>query len=293
MFSPGYFGLNNVRGSSCVADGAFASPAWTTTTGGCLRRDLDMRATAASLAEYARLFADNPDPGDFFDFSRRLESGAGFHGHVHTRIVGGTMSARSSANDPIFVLHHANVDKIWSRWQDMGKVHRKAFGPGSVDNIMDTSAPGAPAWSVNDVLDLRNQPDDVCVEYRSSGVTEELFEAAEARESQFDVGSLPRARILPEPTLLDENGEPSEWARFMSDNGMSDDEIAAVVEEYRRHNAGEFGPIVEDESQLSPAEQVLGFRLTDELLESVATIEREFTTDDGGECLVDGGGPPQ
>lgn len=39
------------------------------------------------------------------------------HGRVHLW-VGGSMGASSSPNDPIFWLHHANLDRIWAEWQD-------------------------------------------------------------------------------------------------------------------------------------------------------------------------------
>jgi tyrosinase len=38
------------------------------------------------------------------------------HGSVHNA-VGGTMASSSSPADPIFWLHHANVDRLWSVWQ--------------------------------------------------------------------------------------------------------------------------------------------------------------------------------
>jgi len=38
------------------------------------------------------------------------------HNAVHTTI-GGDMTAGTSPNDPIFWLHHANVDRAWAEWQ--------------------------------------------------------------------------------------------------------------------------------------------------------------------------------
>ena len=31
--------------------------------------------------------------------------------------VGGSMMPSTSPNDPVFFLHHANVDRIWANWQ--------------------------------------------------------------------------------------------------------------------------------------------------------------------------------
>ncbi len=35
------------------------------------------------------------------------------------RFVGGDMMTSTSPNDPVFYLHHASIDRIWSAWQDV------------------------------------------------------------------------------------------------------------------------------------------------------------------------------
>jgi tyrosinase len=52
---------------------------------------------------------------NFKSFQRILE--AGVHAAVHNA-VGGTMSTSFSPRDPIFWLHHCNLDRIWARWED-------------------------------------------------------------------------------------------------------------------------------------------------------------------------------
>ncbi|WP_427135247.1 tyrosinase family protein [Pseudarthrobacter sp. S9] len=42
-------------------------------------------------------------------------TGPGLHNQVH-RWVGGDMGPASSPNDPVFFLHHCNVDRIWEGW---------------------------------------------------------------------------------------------------------------------------------------------------------------------------------
>ena len=54
-------------------------------------------------------------PKRFSVFQRSLELGA--HAAVHIAI-GGTMNSSSSPADPIFFLHHANIDRIWAEWQE-------------------------------------------------------------------------------------------------------------------------------------------------------------------------------
>ncbi|HED34002.1 MAG TPA: tyrosinase family protein [Gammaproteobacteria bacterium] len=47
-------------------------------------------------------------------FTKALEDGPHNKGH---RILGSLMSTAISPADPMFWLHHANVDRIWARWQ--------------------------------------------------------------------------------------------------------------------------------------------------------------------------------
>jgi tyrosinase len=55
------------------------------------------------------------------------------HNRVH-RWVGGVMVGGASVNDPVFWLHHAFVDLVWSRWQHRHREHRylpaRQPGPG-------------------------------------------------------------------------------------------------------------------------------------------------------------------
>jgi tyrosinase len=44
--------------------------------------------------------------------------GMGLHNQVHVW-VGGDMGPASSPNDPVFFLHHCNVDRLWERWMNI------------------------------------------------------------------------------------------------------------------------------------------------------------------------------
>lgn len=53
---------------------------------------------------------DEPSPG----FSRVIEAAP--HGAIHGNIGGDMGSVPTAARDPIFWLHHANIDRLWSAW---------------------------------------------------------------------------------------------------------------------------------------------------------------------------------
>jgi tyrosinase len=54
----------------------------------------------------------------------------------------GTMALNTSLNDPVFWLHHANIDRIWSQWERMhGKQYEPVSGAKKGQNIGDTMWP--------------------------------------------------------------------------------------------------------------------------------------------------------
>ena len=66
-----------------------------------------------SLASIQDIRAD----GTWHDFTRRLEGEPfGAHNQVHVW-VGGTMGRMVSPADPLFWMHHAEIDRIWASWE--------------------------------------------------------------------------------------------------------------------------------------------------------------------------------
>lgn len=103
----------------------------------CLTRDLSpYYAGRFSGRNLTRLTLKQPD---FGHFDRVLEGGisleeSGIHGGGHFS-VGGTYGAMGdpyvSPSDPIFWLHHANLDRVWWSWQmrDLAKRLKDMSGP--------------------------------------------------------------------------------------------------------------------------------------------------------------------
>ena len=67
-----------------------------------------LSASAVSLA------AAIPGPIPFYTFSGNVNGTP--HGAVHGGIGGGMGSVPTAAVDPIFWLHHCNIDRLWNRW---------------------------------------------------------------------------------------------------------------------------------------------------------------------------------
>jgi hypothetical protein len=77
-------------------------------------------ATGSNLSFGGQLLAAPPSSIDA-QFYGQLEAQP--HNTIHTQIGGsqGFMSAHvTAARDPVFFLHHANIDRLWKRWLDQG-----------------------------------------------------------------------------------------------------------------------------------------------------------------------------
>ena len=86
-------------------------------------------STSASFAET-----------NFTDFSGQFEGTP--HGSVHVSVGGWMASVPTAAPDPIFWLHHCNVDRLWERWLAQGGGRANPTDPGWLNhsfNFYDTN----------------------------------------------------------------------------------------------------------------------------------------------------------
>jgi len=70
--------------------------------------------SAADLATYASNVPSVLQVNDFPNFTAQLE---GVHNGVHVWVGGSMSSIPTAPADPIFWMHHANIDRLWWQWQ--------------------------------------------------------------------------------------------------------------------------------------------------------------------------------
>lgn len=100
------------RAGATVPNPLFAGPIAASAGGGTTSRRSDIDTTTfGDLATAAQSAMTNTD---FDIFQSQLN---GVHGSVHGRVGGNMSSVASAGFDPIFFLHHANVDRLWANWQ--------------------------------------------------------------------------------------------------------------------------------------------------------------------------------
>ena len=149
--------------SDKVKTGPFAAGSWTLNVKddpsdpGFLQRAFGADSTAMELPTSSDVdTALNIDYYDSYPWANassglRMNVEYTLHNLVH-RYIGGTMGGMTSPNDPVFWLHHCNIDRLWALWQ---RVHTgaspyqpasgAAFGHNLMDAMIFSSVP-PPPW---------------------------------------------------------------------------------------------------------------------------------------------------
>lgn len=114
-------------------------------TPSCLRRFVNSSATArfANSAVIRRILGSP----DIITFQERIDvsadpavraRGYGPHAAGHEAMMGTMRDFFSSPQDPVFMLHHGMVDRIWAMWQDLDEENHR--------------------WAINGTMSLHNFP---------------------------------------------------------------------------------------------------------------------------------------
>ena len=119
---------------------------------------LDFAAARWAESSYAARLASD----DFETFCGKLPEGAGMvegygHNHIHQLIGGGMKHPRTSAQDPMFWLHHANVDRVWATWhRNRGKeLYPAEWTARTVGGFVDVEGRPVGALPVGGTLETR------------------------------------------------------------------------------------------------------------------------------------------
>src|SRR5262249_6618805 len=110
-----------------------------------LQRSFGTDATAMALPTSADV--DTALNVDHYDSSPWSGSSSGLRANVEYNLhnlvhcwIGGTMGKMTSPNDPVFWLHHCNIDRLWAVWQRRhpgASPYLPASGAATGHNLMD------------------------------------------------------------------------------------------------------------------------------------------------------------
>jgi tyrosinase len=153
-----------------------------------------LATTPYDSAPWEDMMRDQNDPSQWSGFRMQLE--VNLHNLVH-RWVGGAMVAMASPNDPVFWLHHSNIDRLWSNWirshQDQSPYLPVSGGPQGhnlYDSMIFHAAGDPPPWDGN------ARPVDV-LDHHALGYR---YDTDPPNEDKLPMGSIPaQERLLAHP----------------------------------------------------------------------------------------------
>ncbi|KAK0383140.1 hypothetical protein NLU13_9053 [Sarocladium strictum] len=129
--------------------------------GHCLHRDLPEVSEPRAFETMAEVFgpegvARTLASGNWTHFHAALEGGP--HGMIHA-CLGGEMNPTTSPNEPLFFLHHAQIDRLWWMWQREEEDRLKEY----TGEALHSGEEGSRAVSLDDWLLMGDLAEDVKV----------------------------------------------------------------------------------------------------------------------------------
>ncbi|KAK9766486.1 hypothetical protein K7432_004400 [Basidiobolus ranarum] len=190
-----WFGGNGEGPDSCVLTGPFANWPVAIPEKRCLRRDFDRNTLLSPFMppEVLNYFIENAQ--DYRQLHEYIEDVP--HNRIHIGIGGekGDMDMASSANDPIFWIHHAFVDKIWADWQAANDTRSRSYLGLNSDNTRASLEDDLIPFKiqVKDLLPI----DTLCYQY--SNAPSENFKAPSTADNKESESNHKPPNPTPEP----------------------------------------------------------------------------------------------
>jgi tyrosinase len=84
------------------------------------------------------------------------------HGQVHVQIGGNMSTFEDAGNDPIFWLHHCNIDRVWDRWLNLNAGRANPADAGFLDQEYSFADETGDTVTIR----VRDILDSYCLQYR-------------------------------------------------------------------------------------------------------------------------------
>ncbi|CAE6374202.1 unnamed protein product [Rhizoctonia solani] len=122
--------------ASCVENGPYAGMQVNFPEPHCLRRSFNLTSEMPGnwTSSVVNKIMDYPDYISFWNNTERIP-----HDHIH-RAIGGDLRRQYSPNEPLFFIHHSQVDRLWTRWQGRNKTRLWDYGGNTVQNLSANTA---------------------------------------------------------------------------------------------------------------------------------------------------------
>ncbi|GAB1522034.1 tyrosinase [Rhizoctonia solani] len=122
--------------ASCVENGPYAGMQMNIPEPHCLRRSFNLTSEMPGnwTSAVVKRIMDYPDYINFWNNTERIP-----HDHIH-RAIGGDIRRQYSPNEPLFFVHHSQVDRLWTLWQGRNETRIWDYGGNTVQNVTTNTA---------------------------------------------------------------------------------------------------------------------------------------------------------
>ncbi|CAE6454945.1 hypothetical protein ACGC1H_004586 [Rhizoctonia solani] len=157
------FGGNGQGNRLCVRNGPYSPQSNFTLSwpeNQCLQRNFQMQtvsrrpwrpASGPSTRHSQSAINDVNTNHQFIKFWPALEEGP--HDSVHNEI-NDDMASTFSPVDPLFFLHHNNIDRLWALWQGRNETRLRDYAGNTVQGQLQTDGSRWPLASLDDMIDI-------------------------------------------------------------------------------------------------------------------------------------------
>ncbi|KNE57671.1 hypothetical protein AMAG_04532 [Allomyces macrogynus ATCC 38327] len=160
VLSPAFMGSGNLGQRGCIRDGPFAGIK--RENGTCVERKMQpgpWKSDKDLVDKINRLHSGDYDRWEYF-----VERGP--HFVIHSMIGGDMALLPTSSNDPIFYVHHAFIDYLWTTFQLKTPAAFTAYN-GTVNGTVYTANDLVMGYPVKRLFDFQNEP-HLCYEYQDA-----------------------------------------------------------------------------------------------------------------------------
>ncbi|KAI8323116.1 Di-copper centre-containing protein [Martensiomyces pterosporus] len=132
ILSGQYFGGNGDASTSCVRDGIAATWALSSPNSRCLQRKFNGGNVISSWYSPEYMTSVLQTTKYYVDLRASMENS--LHGAVHLSL-NGEMGTMNSPADPVFWIHHTNIDRLFAQWQAVSPSDRQyQYNGNDLDN---------------------------------------------------------------------------------------------------------------------------------------------------------------
>ncbi|KAL2917531.1 hypothetical protein HK105_202814 [Polyrhizophydium stewartii] len=165
----------------------------------CVQRDTDAKQLVAHTSSstskgafYSNALIDTiiRQGTSFQSFAKVLFVGPVLR--IQNALGGDMKSPKSAANDPLFVLHRRNIDRIWDRWQDVNKKIAKSDGSTTaalvkknLDKVLEELGI---SFKLTDADLINIQGTKLCYKYSDSILAKNAAKTASVKDAVFRHG---------------------------------------------------------------------------------------------------------